>query len=177
MGKGTRLKQEKRARVHRKAGGTLGIGGFRLSAEMAVALSEPIASVCAPTQKAVTATDRFFTAVANNVWRLRRKMTDAETGEAKDGFGNVFRHVEALADALQEQGIETRDHDGERYDPGMALKVIASEPRRGLIREEIIETVKPTIRTKDGILQIGEVIVGIPETESSKSETNETQHE
>jgi hypothetical protein len=166
MGKGMRLKRQKNGRGKPTACGLLGVGGFSVSGPMAVALAETGSR--ASDQKSTKVFDKFLLAVANNVWRMRRKMADAETGEAREGFGSVFRHVEALSDALKEQGIELRDHDGERYDIGMALKVIASEPRRGLKHEEIIETLKPTVRSKDGILQIGEVIVGIPETESSE---------
>jgi hypothetical protein len=104
-----------------------------------------------------------FAAIATNAWRTRNKMTDEDTGEAKDEMKRAYRHVEALFEALSEIGIEIRDMQGRAFDSGMALKVISFEPTPGLSREEIAETIKPTVTWQDQLIQMGEVIVGTPD--------------
>jgi hypothetical protein len=102
--------------------------------------------------------------IATNAWRARNKMVNTENGEAKEEMKRVYRHVEAVFDALSQIGIEIRDMQGHPYDSGMALKVISFEPVPGLFKEEIMETIKPTILWQNQLIQIGEVIVGTPKT-------------
>lgn len=105
---------------------------------------------------------RALCTIATNAWRIKIKMIDPESGEPAEGMGRVYRHVEAQFDALQEVGIEVIDMAGRAYDSGMALKVITFEPTQGLSREEITETIKPSIHFKGQLTQMGEVIVGTP---------------
>ena len=107
----------------------------------------------------VTAT---LVAVATNAWRAKNKMVDADTGEAKHEMRRVFRHIEGIFNAFEELGIRTIDPTGRVYDSGMALKVISFEQTPGLSREEITETIKPSIAWQGRLLQTGEVIVGQP---------------
>jgi len=104
-----------------------------------------------------------LTTIATNVWRARNKMVDSESGEAKEEMKRVYRYVEAVFDALNQIGIEVRDLQGRAYDSGMALKVISFEPTPGLSKEEITETIKPTITLQGQLVQMGEVIVGTPQ--------------
>jgi len=106
--------------------------------------------------------DTLLATVATNTWRALQKMIDVETREPKPEMKRIHRHIEAISEALREFGVETIDHAGQRYDTGSALKVITSEKRAGLNREEIIETLKPTVRFKGRLLQQGEVVVGEP---------------
>lgn len=106
-------------------------------------------------------TTRFIKKIANNVWKLRNKMLD-EDGNPKNHFDRVYRFVEALDDALKEIDVSIKSHDGEVYDTGMAVNVVAWEKREGATREEIIETIKPTIRLGDRLLQWADVIAVTP---------------
>ena len=106
-------------------------------------------------------TTRFIKKIANNVWKLRNKMLD-EDGNPKDHFDRVYRFVEALDDALKEIDVTIKSHDGEAYDTGMAVNVVAWEKREGATREEIVETIKPTIRLGDRLLQWADVIAVTP---------------
>lgn len=106
-------------------------------------------------------TTRFIKKIANNVWKLRNKMFDAD-GNPKDGFEKVYRPVDALWDALKEIDVTVKSHDGEMYDTGMPVNVIAWDKREGATREEIIETLKPTIRLGDQLLQWADVIAVAP---------------
>ena len=114
-------------------------------------------------------TTRFIKKIANNVWKLRNKMLD-EDGNPKNHFDRVYRFVEALDDALKEIDVSIKSHDGETYDTGMAVNVVAWEKREGATREEIIETIKPTIRLGDRLLQWADVIAVTPAKSEPASE-------
>ena len=113
---------------------------------------------------------RLFKATATAVWKLKGRMLNIETGEPKDDFRKIWRHVETIGDALTEIGVETIDWTGRPYDDGMSLKVIAWEKDASLKRATITETLLPTIRFKrgDGVYQIqqGEVVVSDPAGEA-----------
>ena len=111
-------------------------------------------------QPEASALEHFVCAVANNTWRLCKKLAD-HGNELK-----LMRHVDALKNALTNIGVCVKDHDGERYDVGMAVKVIAWEQRPNATKEEIVETIKPSIRWNDKLLQWGEVIACVPVKEA-----------
>jgi molecular chaperone GrpE (heat shock protein) len=91
-------------------------------------------------------------------------MLDSDTGETKEEMKRVYRHIEAIFESLRQIGVETIDPVGRVYDSGMALKVISFEPEPGLSNEEIKETIKPSVAWQGRLIQIGEVIVGTPQT-------------
>lgn len=102
--------------------------------------------------------------IATNAWRAQVKMIDSETGEAKDEMKRVYRYIETIIESLKQSGVEIIDPNGLSYDSGMALKVVSFEPTPGLSHEEIKETIKPSVVWQGRLIQIGEVIVGTPET-------------
>jgi hypothetical protein len=105
--------------------------------------------------------------VGTLVWRIQKRL--AAIGELPKQLQRVSRDVESTWDALTQRGIEIKDHTGRDYDGGMTLRVVTSQPVAGLARQQIIETLKPTIYYRERIIQMGEVIVGVPEeTETSK---------
>lgn len=112
--------------------------------------------------------------IATNTWRARNKMIDPENGEPLEDMRRVFRHVDGISNTLEELGLRTLDPAGKPYDSGMALKVIAAEETPGLSREEINETIKPSITWQGRLLQMGEVIVGTPAKEhATRTETSD----
>lgn len=114
---------------------------------------------------AITKQTKFFTDIITHLWRLRQKMTHADSGQPLEGMSRAYRHVESVWDALVQEGIEIKDHTKTFFDLGMPVKVVAYQPTPGLNREMIIETVKPTIFNGDTRIQMGEVIVGTPLTQ------------
>jgi len=106
----------------------------------------------------------LFSSSGTNLWRLRKKMLDPGTGQPLETMRRVYRHVESMWDAFGESGIKIQDHDGEAVPEGgiYALNVIAFQPTAGLERQQVIETIKPTIYYKERMIQRGEVIVGTP---------------
>lgn len=100
--------------------------------------------------------------VATNAWRAMLKTVEPDTGQPREEMRRVHRHLEGIFNALEELGLKTVDPTGRPYDPGMALKVIGFEETPGLAREEIKETIKPSITWHERLVQMGEVIVGTP---------------
>ena len=88
----------------------------------------------------------------------------ARTGQPLEAMRRVYRHLESMWDAFGDSGIKIQDHDGEAVPEGgiYALNVIAFQPTAGLERQQVIETIKPTIYYKERMIQRGEVIVGTP---------------
>ena len=105
---------------------------------------------------------KSLSSIATNIWRARNKMVDPVTDEPKDEMRRVFRHVDEIFDSVEEMGLQIVDPTGKPYDTGMAVKVITFEETPGLLREEITETIKPSIIWEGRLLQMGEVIVGSP---------------
>lgn len=108
--------------------------------------------------------EQALSIIATNAWRARNKMVDADNGETKEEMKRVYRHIEAQFDALSQIGIEVRDLRGRTYDAGMALKVISFEPQPGLTKDEVVEMIKPTVIRNGQLIQMGEVIVGTPQS-------------
>jgi hypothetical protein len=155
---------------------------FRISAPEYLGLSESLEALADFAQRTSIG---FRTASTNNqelldmaadvgtlVWRIQQRL--AATGELPKPLQKLSRDVERTRDALTQGGIEIKDHTGGDYEGGMALRVVASQPVTGLARRQIIETLKPTIYYKDKIIQMGEVIVGVPEETKTSKPTDET---
>lgn len=101
--------------------------------------------------------------IATNTWRARHRMMNSDNSDLKEDMKRIVRHIDSVFDALSQIGVEVRDMQGRPYDAGMALKVISFEPTPGLSQEEVSETLKPTITWEGKLIQMGEVIVGIPQ--------------
>ena len=111
--------------------------------------------------------EQVLCGVATRLWRIRQKVT----GYGGEGVSPELRAISLAAesawDALEEGGIEIKDHTGEFLTGGEALRIIAFQPMPGLVREQVIETLRPTVYYQGMMIQMGEVIVGKPEKEGS----------
>lgn len=100
--------------------------------------------------------------IATNVWKAKAKMVDSSSGEVRDEMKRVYRHIESILESLHEMGLEVKDHTGDAFDYGLPLKVVTTQPTQGIIRESVIETIKPTIYWQQQIIQMGEVVIATP---------------
>jgi hypothetical protein len=115
---------------------------------------------------------RFLTDLATGLWRVRRNMVPPGSPRLLDahpleGMRKPFRWLVSVWDALKEHGLEIQDHTGDRYNSGQRLSVPAFEPVQGIAEETVIDTVKPSVYFGGEMIQMGEVIVGTPETPSA----------
>jgi hypothetical protein len=103
-----------------------------------------------------------FGGLATQVWRALGKTVDPATGEPLDDMKRVHRHVSGALDALKQMGLTINDWANQPYDAGLPVKVLAFQPSPGLVRDTVIESVRPTVMWKDRLVQLGEVVVGTP---------------
>jgi len=99
--------------------------------------------------------------VGTLVWRVQKRLSMMKSPSKE--FNHISRDIASTYDALSKKGIEIKDHTGQDYVHGMTLRVVTSEPVKNLIQTQIIETLKPTIFYREKIVQMGEVIIGVPE--------------
>lgn len=128
------------------------------AAALASAAPAPAPSAPAP----VEGLDAAISALATHVWRTRGKLVDATTNEPKEETRRAYRHVEAALETFEQLGVKLNDWLDQPYDPGLPVKVLTFQPTEGLMRDTVVEVVKPTVIWGDRLLQLGEVIVGIP---------------
>jgi hypothetical protein len=100
--------------------------------------------------------------IATNAWRARSKMLDGASGEVRDEMKRVFRHIEGILETFKEMGLEIKDHTGDPFDYGLPLKVVTTQPTQGIVKESVLETIKPTIYWQKQIIQMGEVVITTP---------------
>ena len=113
--------------------------------------------------------DGALAALATNIWRAQAKMLDPKTGEPREETRRLYRHIEGALEAFTTMGLRLSDWIGQPYDSGLPLKVLSFEPTPDLVRDTVVEAVRPAIFWQDRLLQVGEVIVGIPPTPSKQS--------
>jgi hypothetical protein len=117
---------------------------------------------------------RALIALAMSAWRIRVKLTDSnrEPREeiGKDDVKKINRYCDAMFESLSSIGMDVKDRTGEAFDYGLPEKVVTAQPRPGLTREIIIETIRPTIYWNTQIAQPGEVVIGTPPEVLDKEE-------
>lgn len=106
--------------------------------------------------------------IGTQLWKAKAKMVDSTSGEVRDEMKKVFRHIESSFAALEAISVEVKDHTGDSFDYGLPLKVVTSQPTPGISKEQVIETVRPTIYWQKQIIQMGEVVIAVPLEESPK---------
>lgn len=107
---------------------------------------------------------RLLKEIGTGLWRVRNRLL----GEANPSLEvrGALRFLQATWDSLEQSGLEIHDHDNEFVTGGESLRIVAFEPSDRVSRNQVIETIKPTIYYNGTIVQVGEVIVGTPKTSS-----------
>jgi hypothetical protein len=100
-------------------------------------------------------------AVASNAWKAKVRLSRLDSSTNSD-IERMRRHLDAIAEALATLGLEIKDHTGEPFDYGQSLKVAASQPKEGISREFVSETIRPTIYLNGVLIQQGEVVIDTP---------------
>lgn len=101
----------------------------------------------------------FLAEVSVGAWRLKKKMTDPKTGEPLNEMSRAYRHLESVFITLKNEGIEIQDHDGQSFDAGLSLKVLAYQPLPNIEKEYVYDTIKPSVYLNGERILMGEVIV------------------
>lgn len=105
----------------------------------------------------------LLASLALNAWRAKRRLAAIDTEEMKGEARRTLRHIEAIIEALEQVNLKIIDYPiGSRYDIGMPVKVIASEPTPQIKTDRIIDVVKPGIEYKGKLILPCEIIIGTP---------------
>jgi hypothetical protein len=104
---------------------------------------------------------KVFGAIGTNAWKAKARLSKMDTSGNAD-LGRIERHLDAMLESLQALGLEIKDHTGEPFDYGQSLKVAASQPKAGITREFVSETIRPSIYLRGRLLQQGEVVIDVP---------------
>jgi hypothetical protein len=117
--------------------------------------------------------DQLLFSICTEIWRLKKRMV-SEINQGELGNSQVPKYVTRIERALESSNVDIHDHTGEKYLPGMALKVISFQFCEDMPagEERILETVRPTVYRDGLVVRKGEVVVG---TSIIKQETGENQ--
>jgi len=113
-------------------------------------------------QKLIKLDHSFFVDLGFAAWKLQQRMFDSGTGEARNEYRQLARHVMTIRDRLADLGLQIQDHTGKPYDAGQSLEVLAFQPTDGIASEVVIETVRPSLYLQEHRILKGQVIVGTP---------------
>ena len=99
---------------------------------------------------------------AVGVWKAQRKL-EQQNGAALKSSKQIAKGVRTARQALQEGiELEIQDHDGQPYDPGLALEVLSFEEDASLTREVVLETFEPSVYFRGRLVRMAKVVVGRP---------------
>jgi len=152
--------------------------GFELARDLETIFSEEIKAKMekSPEIKVVEALPAAFIkevlAVVINIWRIKSRLIDPHSKESKDELAKedvkkIIRYLESINDSFTQLGIEVIDRTGESFDYGLPEKVITAKPQEGIIKELVLETLRPTVKWKHQIFP-GEVEIATPLTKTNK---------
>ena len=132
---------------------------------------KPATPAAAPTTAAIDPTSALSGSIASivtNLWRAKLKLVDAATGEPKEETRRIYRHVEGALETFKQLGVTITELANQPYDAGLPVKVLTFQPAAGVKRDTILEVIRPTIIWQDSLLQMGEIVAGIPAETAEK---------
>jgi hypothetical protein len=100
--------------------------------------------------------------VATHAWKAQVRLQLWPADEPSAERRRLQRNIDAIVLSLREFGVHIKDHTGESYDYGQAIKVIAAQPQAGIEREVVTETIRPSVLWGEHLLQRGEVVIATP---------------
>ena len=103
--------------------------------------------------------------IATNAWRGQLRLANWPGDELLAERKRLERNFESILVGLEGFGVRVKDHTGEVYDYGQALKVVAAQPQEGIAKEVVTETIRPTVYWLESIIQRGEVVIATPQEE------------
>lgn len=96
--------------------------------------------------------------LANETWRMRHRLERID-GAARDAaLRPLLDSVSRIEDVFAEYEVQTIEHNGQVYDPGLLVEVLHAREGEGEVI--IVETIRPTVLMKGRVLQQGQVVIG-----------------
>ncbi len=100
--------------------------------------------------------------IATTVWKARFRTIDPASGEVREDMRRISADVERIHRCLNDLGVVVEDHTNKPFDYGLPWQVVATKPTPGITKEIVTETLKPTVRWNEQIIQHAEVEIGTP---------------
>lgn len=155
------MKRPRNLKIRRRAS----VNGSR-RAEVTLETGPEIAATSLDNSRVAEFTPEKFkkdmAALATNVWKARSRIVDPGSGEVREEMKRVYGDIERIQRCLDNLGIAVEDHTNKPFDYGLPWQVVATKPMAGLAREIVTETLKPTVRWNQQIIQHAEVEIGTP---------------
>lgn len=132
-------------------------------AEKAIeALANQVAAMGAEQYGVPVSVIKAIADIATHVWKAQARMVDQNSGEVRDEMKRVYGDIDRINRCLSDLGIVIEDHTRKPFDYGLPWKVVAAKPMPGITKEIVTETLRPTIRWHEKIIQHAEVEIGTP---------------
>lgn len=106
------------------------------------------------------------------LWRAQRKLAQDPAGLSRYAV-QADRYLADCRTELSRAGLTVQDHDGDPYHPGRALEVIGYEDAPSCDVETVVVTVRPSVYFRGELIQMGQVIVGRPQSERPPADVNQ----
>ena len=136
--------------------------------------SQPVPSVPtealpqANTPSANVPDTRILLRVAEEAWRLGRRVDRAASDVGEAPLADIRDALQRLRDILSEAGIEAVDHDGERYVDGLRIHILHVEgDAADSIALRVVRTIRPSILADGRVAVSGHVILGPADQETT----------
>ena len=104
---------------------------------------------------------RFLIQLATGIWRVRRRIEGLK--RLPKELQEALFSLESMWSSMAASGVSVIDHVGESPSVSGGPRVVEVRLVPGLDREQVIETVLPTVFLHGQVVQVGEVVVGRPE--------------
>lgn len=116
--------------------------------------------------------DDAVTRFVTEMWKARRWVGETKAEQDAEKSARLGRrHLERAVERLSSTGVTVHDFDGQPYDEGMQLQVLAFQHTPGLSESIVLETVTPAVIRDHRVIQEAEVIVGVPLDDDDRSES------
>jgi hypothetical protein len=116
----------------------------------------------------------FLVDLGTGIWRIRRKIEGLSRMPKE--IRDALYSLESMWMSMSEGGVEIVDHIGTMPSVREA-KIVDTREMPGLVREQVIDAVKPTILLRGEVVQLGEVILGKPASSVNAAKYQELEAE
>ena len=114
--------------------------------------------------------EELIAKLGTGLWALRSRILPlGDQADLSREMRTLFLTFQSTWNEFIQQGVEVKDHTGERVVGGEAFHIVGSQPMPEVACDQVIRTISPSIYYQDRLIQRGEVLVGTPQTTATPS--------
>ena len=106
--------------------------------------------------------------IAIGLWRIEQSMRQENNGQTQLDELRSFKHLQRMQARLTSMGVAVQDRTGQAYDPGMSVRVVATEERADTDRATIVESITPSVVLNDKLIHAAEIVIAVPAKSTTK---------